>query len=202
LTGAGNQIEPVPPASKAQKVEAVVSVSLATLIILGFVAVLVTNWLKRPPPLDVIPIDRYVDLKVAVRGAVKSPGVYTLQDGDRVEDAIKAAGGLTEGAIPTSFNPAVRVHDQDEIYVVGSGEATRVPAPTSTVPAVTPTTTSTSNAPAKAPQGTKYDLNAATVAQLLTVPGIAEVTAGRIVESRDRVGPYRKVEQPLDGTFL
>lgn len=134
-------------------------------------------------------------MKVAVRGAVRSPGVFTLQDGDRVEDAIQAAGGLLDGAIVTSFNPAARVHDQDEIYVISGGEATRVPTATATAAT---STLASSLGPAKAAPGTKFDLNAATAAQLETVPGIAELTASRIVESRDRVGPFRRIEDLRD----
>ena len=37
-------------------------------------------------------------LKVYVSGAVARPGVYTLQEGDRLEDAVDAAGGATPGA--------------------------------------------------------------------------------------------------------
>ena len=52
-----------------------------------------------------------VELKVYVSGAVRVAGVYTLETGDRLEQAISAAGGVTPDADVAAINLALRVAD-------------------------------------------------------------------------------------------
>ena len=46
------------------------------------------------------------DITVSVSGAVRSPGVYTLPWGSRLQNLIMAAGGLSPDAERTLINPA------------------------------------------------------------------------------------------------
>lgn len=62
-------------------------------------------------------------IKVYVVGAVRNPGIVTLPFDARVDDAIKAAGGMTEAAEPLSVNLAKRIKDEDKIYVPAKGES-------------------------------------------------------------------------------
>ena len=66
-----------------------------------------------------------VTIKVHVSGAVARPGVYTLRLGDRVEDAIAAAGGATADGNPNALNLAARLVDGQQVMVGRAGE----PAP-------------------------------------------------------------------------
>ena len=61
-------------------------------------------------------------IKVYVVGAVKNPGIVTLPFDSRVDDAIKAAGGMSDKAEPLSVNLAKRIKDEDKIYVAFKGE--------------------------------------------------------------------------------
>lgn len=61
-------------------------------------------------------------IKVYVVGAVKNPGIVTLPFDSRVDDAIKAAGGMSDNAEPLSVNLAKRIKDEDKIYVASKGE--------------------------------------------------------------------------------
>ena len=61
-------------------------------------------------------------IKVYVVGAVKNPGIVTLPFDSRVDDAIKAAGGMSDNAEPLSVNLAKRIKDEDKIYVAFKGE--------------------------------------------------------------------------------
>jgi len=123
---------------------------------------------------------------VYVVGAVRRPGLYTMQAGDRVADAVERAGGLTAAADPAGVNLAARVADGDEIDVPLPGalparsrsrvpRARRSPAPPSAV-----------------------DVNAASAAELARVPGIGRALAGRIVELRERDGAYGSLDELLD----
>ena len=66
-------------------------------------------------------------LKVYITGAVNSPGVYTVDDGDRLIDVIEAAGGAAEQADLAAMNLAARVRDQDHWHVPVLGEETGRP---------------------------------------------------------------------------
>jgi len=58
-----------------------------------------------------------VEIKVHIDGAVTQPGVYRLAQGDRVEDAIRAAGGLAPNADGARLNLAQRVRDEQRLDV-------------------------------------------------------------------------------------
>ncbi|MBQ7502052.1 helix-hairpin-helix domain-containing protein [bacterium] len=62
-------------------------------------------------------------IKVYVVGAVRNPGMVSLPFDARVDDAVKAAGGMTEDAEPLSVNLAKRIKDEDKIYVPSKGES-------------------------------------------------------------------------------
>ena len=70
-------------------------------------------------------------LKVYVSGAVVKPGVYTLQEGDRLEDAVDAAGGATSGADLSAVNLALRIADERYYYIPELGE---LPPPAASPP--------------------------------------------------------------------
>lgn len=72
-----------------------------------------------------------VELKVHVSGAVLSPGLYPLNEGDRWDDAVQAAGGATEDADLESVNLALRVKDEGKVYIPRKGE----PPPTTSATA-------------------------------------------------------------------
>lgn len=117
---------------------------------------------------------------VAVAGRVRHPGIVHLARGARVVDAIRAAGGVLPGADIGLLNLARRL---------GDGEQVVVGLPT---PAAAPSAGAPGGAPAP---GTPVDLNAATVAQLVALPGVGPVTAQRIVDWRNAHGAFVSVDQ-------
>lgn len=125
-------------------------------------------------------------LVVHVAGAVVQPGVHEIGAGERVIDAINAAGGLAPQADGARINLAAPVADGERVYVPAVGE----PAPPSVVG-------STSAAGAAAPSG-PLDLNTATEAQLDELPGVGPATAAAIVQHRNRIGGFTSVDQLLD----
>ena len=117
-------------------------------------------------------------LKVYVSGGVQIPGVYTLKRGDRVEDAIQAAGGAVEGAQLSCVNLAVRVTDEAHFHVPDAGE-----------PCESPTAVAVAQE-----SGGKLDLNTATAQELETLPGIGEVKARAIADYWESNGGFGSPE--------
>ncbi len=133
------------------------------------------------------------DTRVQVSGAVMSPGVYAMNDGDRVMDAIAAAGGVDPGADLSRINLALRVQDEAHYHVPFVGE-TPPPSPagaSSTSPVVgRPESSSIANS--------LIDLNTATAQELESLPGIGPITAGKIVAHREVSGPFAAVDDVQD----
>ena len=62
------------------------------------------------------------EIYVHIDGEVKNPGVYKMKIGDRVNDAIQAAGGLTENADKGRINLATKLRDEMKIHISKIGE--------------------------------------------------------------------------------
>ncbi|MCW3494649.1 ComEA family DNA-binding protein [Microbacterium sp. SSM24] len=118
-------------------------------------------------------------LYVHVSGSVVEPGLYVLDSGARVVDAIAAAGGFAEGADDAAVNLARPVSDGEQLDVPAVGEG--------------PVAQSGAGGAAEA----RVDLNTADVAALETLPRIGPALAERIIEWRDANGRFTAVEDLL-----
>ncbi len=117
---------------------------------------------------------------VDIKGEVKKPGVYQMKAGDRVKDALEAAGGLTEEADSQKVNLAKRLEDQMVIVVTKVGEeAEEIPAG------------ETRN---EATKEGKVNINTATVEELKTLKGVGEKKAEAIIEYRKKNGSFQTKE--------
>ena len=117
---------------------------------------------------------------VDIKGEVKKPGVYQMKVGDRVKDAIDAAGGLTAEADSQKVNLAQRVEDQMVIVVPKVGEeAEAIPAGATSK---------------EASKEGKVNINTATVEELKTLKGVGEKKAEAIIEYRKKNGSFKTKE--------
>lgn len=129
---------------------------------------------------------------VYVCGEVASPGVYELQEGDRITHAIEAAGGLTEAAGQVYLNQAAHLTDGQRIYVPSKEEEQTLKeegSPSDMADAGMGKDTGIIN------------LNTATKAELLSLSGIGESRAEAIIAYRETNGGFRKIEdlKKVDG---
>jgi len=121
-------------------------------------------------------------ITVYMDGAVVRPGTVKLPAGARLDEAIAAAGGLTEDADVTRLFLAARVGDGERIVIPRRASAT-------------PGSASGGD---EEPGVGKLDLNTATTGQLQELPGVGAVLAERIVTYRDEHGPFTSVDDLLN----
>jgi competence protein ComEA len=121
---------------------------------------------------------------VHVAGRVRRPGLVRLPAGSRVQDAIRAAGGSAAGADLDAVNLARRLTDGEQVFVPGPGDPPPPPPPGAA-------------ADAGAAPPAPLDLNTATLEQLDALPGVGEVTAGRIIAYRS-AHPFTAVDELLE----
>ena len=115
-------------------------------------------------------------LIVHVSGSVKRAGVYQLEKDKRIIDAIEKAGGMLEEADSDVLNLAEKIKDGMKIYVPKKGEK--------------PTTSTNLKSQSY------IDLNLAEKEELMTLPGVGEKTADKIIAYRE-AQPFEKVEDLL-----
>lgn len=109
------------------------------------------------------------------------PGVYFLNDGDRWIDAVEAAGGPAADADLQAVNLARRLHDEDQVLVPRLGEQSE---------------------PYSGSNEEKININTAPAAVLDSLPGIGEVRSQRIVDSRQRDGPFSRIEELVERKLI
>lgn len=121
-------------------------------------------------------------ITVDVKGAVKSPGIYDLPVGSRVNDAVQKAGGLTEQADSKSLNLAQRVSDEALVYVPTKGEEVAGQQ-------------AGSGAPSSTSKDKKVNLNKASLEELKQVKGLGGKRAQDIIDHRESNGKFKSVDE-------
>ncbi|PIC81695.1 comEA protein [Sporosarcina sp. P18a] len=132
-------------------------------------------------PIELVAEAVSVAILVDVKGAVKHPGLYSMQDGDRLLDAVDKAGGYTEAADTRLLNHAQRLQDESVIYVPIAGEE----PPVYEQPASSSSTDSST---------AKVNINTANESDFQTLPGIGPAKAMAIVQYREEHGPFSQLD--------
>lgn len=126
---------------------------------------------------------------VDVKGAVLHPGVYTLNEEQRIIDAVNLAGGYLTNADTQLINHAQKVQDEMVIYIPVKGE--KLDEVTSGFISMPTAGTSTSGGSAK---DGKVNLNQADEAALTTLSGIGPSKAKSIIAYREENGGFQTIE--------
>ncbi len=135
----------------------------------------------RPPngePITLLPAPTPAPITIFVSGSVGQPGLYALPYGSRLNDAIQSAGGFSGEADTGAINLAAILQDGQQVYV----------------PARAPTAESGLTANQNPDSGQLVDINAATLEELDTLPGIGPITAQKIIDYRAAHGPFTSTD--------
>jgi competence protein ComEA len=123
---------------------------------------------------------------VHVAGAVEKPGLYQLPVDARINDALAAAGGLSQDAnrewFSKTVNLAQKVSDGAKLYVPFAGETGRVEG----------------GANSNLVLGTQekaVNINTASAAELESLPKIGPATAQKIIAYREEHGGFTSIEE-------
>ena len=125
-----------------------------------------------PPTLEIQKPSFYIHIV----GQVRYPGIYSLEVGSRLIDAIVASGGFLPKADQSSVNLARPLSDGEQIFVLAVGQ-------------------SVSDVSGHSASGTGLiSVNRASQAELESLPGVGPALAGRIIDWRSANGGFKKLD--------
>ena len=166
---------------------------------IGILSTVVLSSKKESSSIEILPLEdekQDSEIFIHVSGAVQKPGLYKLSSNARINDALTAAGGLASEANREWFNKSVnlaqKLSDGVKLYIPFQGEISRsrpgLEQQSSGVVAGEQTSIFSQET-----QG-KININAASVSQLGSLPGIGPSYAQRIIDSR----PFSKIEDIMN----
>ena len=117
---------------------------------------------------------------VHVAGDVVNPGLYKIEDGSRVADAVEAAGGALDKSELDNVNLAEKVRDGQKVYLGSKGAFVSAGSP---------------EIAGDGPEAALINLNSATEAELESLDGIGPVLAGRIIAWRESHDGFSSIGQ-------
>lgn len=115
---------------------------------------------------------------VHVVGRVKVPGVYELEVGSRLFDAVVAAGGFMEDADQASVNLARPLSDGEQVIILKLGDQPN-------------------NVGSHSGANALISLNRASESELESLPGVGPALANRIIDWRTANGGFKRKEDLL-----
>ena len=149
-------------------------------------------------------------VKVDIKRSIKQPGLYEMNENDRVQDVIEKAGGLTENADVTLINLSKKVTDEMIIKIYSKEEIknykknntetiikyieTECNCPDITNDACIDNSVNTTNS-TNTNTNNKISINNATKEQLISISGIGESKAEAIITYRKNNGPFKSIEE-------
>lgn len=161
---------------------------------------------KKTNNLDIEEAIKYIT--VDIKGEVKSPGVYKIEEGKRVVDAINASGGLTKKAVTKYINLSKVLKDEDVIIINNISELEKIEDKKNieeikinnksniSVKESDVITNDKSDIVKEndSNKNTIVNINTCTLEELLSINGIGESKAKSIIEYRENVGLFTSKE--------
>ena len=138
-------------------------------------------------------------IAVYLCGEVINPGVYVLEAGSRLYQAVEMAGGLTDQAQAEAVNLARVLSDSEQIYIPNISESISIPVMENAQFVFAKSSSgldaSASTVSDYVDNSTVININQASVEQLMQLPGIGQVKAEAIVAYRESNGLFASIEE-------
>lgn len=120
---------------------------------------------------------------VEIKGQVKKPDVYTIDENSIINDLIDLAGGVTENADLSNINRAKKLQNHEMIYIADKNDSNND----------YPQATNMENS--SMDNEILVDINTATTDKLKTLNGIGDSKAKSIIEYREQNGGFKSIEE-------
>jgi competence protein ComEA len=122
------------------------------------------------------------NIVVEIKGEVKRPDVYTMDENAIIKDLIEMAGGLTDNADLSNINRAKKLQNHELIYIANKSDT------------VKEAQNMNSNVNSQGNSIKKVNINNATLDELKTLNGIGDSKAKSIIEYREKNGGFKSIE--------
>ena len=135
---------------------------------------------------------------IHIDGYINNPGVYEIKENDRIKTLIDKVGGFKEGYSIKNINLAAKLSDGDKIYIPSVSEEKNIE---------NNNINTNSNSSGKGQNvktdrnnvsimknNSKININTANMSELKQITGIGESTANKIIDYRENVGKFKKIE--------
>lgn len=133
------------------------------------------------------------NIVVHVIGEVKKPGVIKLKEGARIIDAINKCGGQTEEADLSKINLAYVLDDGSQIYIPRVKEDIQNTTIMKTEAGNNVIVNNVTQGDDE--KSIRVNLNTATLEKLMTLPGVGESTAQKIIEYRNKNKKFKTIDE-------
>lgn len=140
------------------------------------------------------------EIKIYIKGEIKSPGLYKIDADTRLLELIETAGGTTDNADLERLNLAAILTDGTTVKIPALGTEEDIdPMIAQTVQSAYENKTSAEKAssPDKITSGT-ININTAPASELMRLPGVGQSTADKIIKFRNESGRFMSIEEIMN----
>lgn len=147
-------------------------------------------------------------IKVDIKGAIKKEGVYELEEGSRISDLIKLAGGLKSNASTKYLNLSMKLEDEMVIKVYTENQIKNMnisytvqeecKSNTSDISSCAGSSVTSKGESTSTNISNKVSINNGGKEELMTLSGIGESKAEAIIEYRKSNGGFKTLEELMN----
>lgn len=127
-------------------------------------------------------------IKVYITGEINNPGVIEIEEGERVEDLVNKAGGVTNNADLSKVNLAYKLEDGQKVYIPNKNEnfENEIISTENGENVIQEMKSSSKSG--------KININSASIEKLCELPGVGEAMAEKIIMYREENGKFNSIE--------
>ena len=120
-----------------------------------------------------------IKIVVDIKGEIKNPNIYWLEEGCIIEDLINIAGGITEEGDLSKINRAQKLNDHEVVII----------------PNINDKESEIENIISSSNDKNKVNINTASINELDTLSGIGPSKAEAIIKYREENGTFKSIEE-------